>query len=457
MRTILTLCALFLIRFAGFAQTSFTLDEAIQYALSNSINIASADLDIKDADLQIRELKAIGLPQINGSTNYRYNTEIPGQPTEDFISPAVVGILNANNVTPDPIPDPEVQVFQIPFGLPHNFDVGITADMLLFDGSYLVALRSADTFRELIRRQKDQTVYDTRVAVTQAYINVLINKRNYDILLKNIDNLSKTVRETEIIYSEGFVEKLDVDRLKLSLSNLQADAQSLHRVIDFSKNILKLQMNYPQSTNITLSDDIEGLILTKAVQAGDSLDYSYTDRPEYQLLKQNEIISGLSVDRYQQARWPVVRAFGAFQRGIQDNDWLFGENIWIPTSYVGLSVSIPIYDGGDKKAKIQRARVEVDKIRNQQRLFEQAMDMEVQNGQLLLDNALATLNNREQSMNLAQEIYDVAQIKYREGVGSSIELTQAEQSFYQAEQTYISSLFEVLSAHVELQKSLGKL
>ncbi len=440
------------------AQETFSLEAAIQYALQHSIDLKMDSLNIRDAEAQLIEYKAIGLPKVNASVSYQYNFEIFAQPTTDFITPAVINVLNENQVTPDPIPFPELQTFNIPFGQRHNLTGGIRADAMLFDGSYIVGLRAQNLFRELIKKQKDQSIYTTRSNVSKAYILVLINKMQRDILNKNIQNLKNTLDQSTEIYKEGLIEKLDIDRLSFSLHTLQSNYENISRIYALSKNLLKFQMNYPPEKDIELSDEIDRLLLMHEVTKDlSSEDIVFDLRPEYRILEQNQQLNQLNIKRHKKAYLPSVFVFANLSRSLQDDDFLFGANQWIPTSAAGLNIQIPIYDARDKKAKIERARIDVAQNQLNIKNFERAMTLQVKNGYINYQNALIDMTNRKENMQLADAIYQTAQTKYREGVGSSLELSQAERDYFAAEQLYIQSLYQLLSTKINLQIALGKI
>ncbi len=458
MKNILILLLCSTISLSLFSQAVFSLEEAVNYAIQHHEDTELGELNIRDAEAQLVEYKAIGLPKVNGSVNYRYNFEIPSQPTTDFITPAVIGILNENKVTTEPIPIPELQTFNIAFGQSHNFSAGVSMDALVFDGSYLVGLKAQKLFRELVSKQKDQSEYEIRAAVSKAYANVLIHKKNMDILSKNIDNLKVTREETEGIYQEGLIEKLDLERLDFSLHSLESKLQDIKKWYDISKNLLKFQMNFPLEQDIDLSDDLEYLLGTLEATEAWKVDKLLPHwRAEYRILEQNQKLNELNIRRHKKSYLPRVGLFANFARSLQDNDFVFGPNFWIPSSAIGLGIQIPIYDAKDKKAKIERAEIAVQKTNLQMEHFTRAMQLQYQNALLVYEQAQINRKNQKKYMDLAQHIFEMAQAKYREGVGSSLELAQAERDYFSAEQLYIQSLYSLLSAIIDLQIALGKI
>jgi outer membrane protein TolC len=135
---------------------------------------------------------------------------------------------------------------------------------------------------------------------------------------------------------------------------------------------------------------------------------------------------------------------------------IFQDNLWTDLGVVGLSVNVPLYSGGAKKAKLQRAKLDLEKSNNQMRSLERAIWMEVGNARVAYKNAVQRVTDQQKNLDLAQKIYNTTQIKYKEGVGSSLEITQAEQALFQSQQNVIQAKYELLLSKVDLDKALGK-
>ena len=461
MKKIQILIVFFVLPLLATAQSAFSLEEAIQYAINNSPDLKLKQLDIADAEGQIIEYRATGMPTVSANVIYQHYIDIPTQlaPADAFgFPPELVQFFSGvSDATGVPLqfsqPTGEFQEFQ--FGTKNSISAGIEANAMIFDGSFFVGLKAIRLYRDLVQKQLQQTAADIRPNVTKAYLAALIAHENKEILNKNIANLDKTYKETQAIYENGFAEKLDVDRLELSLNNLRAEAENVNRLIDITYNLLKFQMGYPQNENITLTDNIDALIsATVADESALTGTFSYEDRAEYQTLKTAEQLNLLNIRRYKVAYYPSLYLFGSYQQIMQANNIADGK--WFPTSIVGAQLNVPIFDGLDKKAKIERARVGLNKTLLQKAEFERGMNLEVANARTNFLNARQTVENRKQSQGMAEKIFETTKIKYREGVGSSIEVTQAERELYAAQSNYINGLYDLLVAKTDLEKALGK-
>lgn len=440
-------------------QTSFDLEEAISYAIENAPQLKKEAFNIADAEAQVNEYKAIGLPQVNGSIDYQHFLAIPTQIIPDFISPFVDGrLLNYSLIDDTQVPNSEGAGLPAQFGTKNVFSVGAEANMLLFDGSYLVGLKAVKLSRELAQGNKALTAYQVKNNVIKSYLGVLQAEKSQNIILDNINNLTKTHYETKIVYENGFAEKLDVERLQLSLDNLNRDFERILQLIEVTKNILKFQMSYPMDEDISLSESFDQLVdmaTSKAVFLDQEM--KLENRPEFQLLNTAESLNKLNVERYKKGYYPSLRGFASYSIGVQRNKLFDGdESGWFPTSVLGLAMSIPIFDGFDKRSKIQRAQIALDKVAIDKHQFEQAMSLEVTNAKIALSNANATLINTQRSVELAEKILRTTKIKFSEGIGSSIEVVQAERELYTAQANHTNAQYDLLVAVHDLEIALGQ-
>ncbi|MDF1696775.1 MAG: TolC family protein [Saprospiraceae bacterium] len=456
-KTALLLMAI-LVGFIVEAQQSFTLDEAISYGLENQNSQKINDLEVANAEGDIKEFKSIGMPKVSGGIDYNYYYYIPKQPVQDFISPAVYSILDAEGL-PTSTQGP-VETFELAFVQPQQLNLGVSASMLVFDGSYIYGLKAAKLYRELVKKQKDASEQEIKANITRAYLSILIAKENEKTLEDNLSTLKKSLDEVNAMFEAGFMESLDVDRLQLSYNNLSIQLENVQGLIQLSYNLLKFQMGFPIEDEIQLGETIEELIIKFDAEEFNTNEIAVdpSNRAEFQLLNKTQELNNLDLKRNKAGYYPSVAAFASFQETLQrtnlfDND----QTGFLPTGLLGFNINIPIYDGGEKSAKIQKVKLNIEKTDIQKNEFTRAMTLQVRNSQIALQNAKRNLENRKAAMEMTESIFNRTKIKFTEGVGSSVEVTQAESSLYQAQAEYISALYEVLQSKVDLDIALGTL
>ncbi|MCW5925162.1 MAG: TolC family protein [Saprospiraceae bacterium] len=416
------------------AQTSMSLSDCIDYAQSNHPDIKVAQLQIRDADWQIKENKATGLPQLSGGLNYQYFIQRPGIPQSALF--------------------PGGGDEKVYFNAYHSLTPSLSLNQLFFSNSYRIALKASEYYRDYVQVQMAVAKQKVRNQVIDAYLPALLLTENLAILDKNIGNVEKLLNETKAINQAGFAEQLDVDRLELSRSTLISERNNLVRQQAIVVDALKLAMGKPIAEPLTPSDNLKKL-LAEYGEADFAAELNLMNRPEYvQLLKGREL-NTLQTEIYRKPWMPTVAGFVQYQPGWQggfgdDTKWFF-----IPAAVAGVSISVPIWDGGGTKAKRERAIIAEQTIETQKQLLENVITFEVENARKQYLNAQERMMNQIRNLDLAQRIYDTTQTKYKAGIGSSFEITQAEQSLYAAQQSLMQAQYDLLSAKTALRKALG--
>jgi len=420
---------------------SMSLNDCIQFALENHPEIKAAQLQIKDADWRIKENLSTGLPQLSAGASYQYFIQRPGIPA------SALGFPGAGDE-------------KVVFSSVHNLAPTVTFNQLIFNNSYLVGLRAARYYRQYVEHQMAVARQNVRNQVTDAYLPALLLSDNLSILDKNIGNLEKLYTDTKAINEAGFAEQLDVDRLELSLSTLRSERGSLARQREIVVNALKFSMGMAVANEIVLSDNTTALL-----NAADGVDMSspadFMARPEYLLLLKGRDLSGTQIDLYRKPWMPTLAAFVQWQGGWQggfgnkDSD-NFDKWFFIPSTVAGLSLSIPVYDGGGSKSRKERAILSAQTVEIQKSMLENAITLELDAARKQYLNAQERVRNQEKNLALAQRIYDTTQTKYKAGVGSSFEVTQAESSLYAAQQSLLQAQYDLLTAKVAIRKAMGQ-
>ncbi len=440
-------------------QYKFTLPLAIEFAVEHSAQMAMETLNVIDAQARVQEFKAFGLPQLDVGANYAYYFLRPSQPTEDFLTPAVFGILN-EFVFDQPIDPGPPETFNFSFVRRNNLNGFIDFRALLFDGVFFEGLKAAKLSVDVERSRSKLTEREIAIQVTQAYLAVLIAYENQKIIKSNIQSVDRLLFETTETYKAGFAENLDVVRLELTLENLKIEDENLTELIELSKNVLKFHMNFPLDTEIILLDELEVLINQIEVDPNvylteETIDYSV--RPEIEVLEKAIELDELDIKRLG-LRLPVLKANINLQESLQ-RDKLFDGNEagFLAGGFIGLNLSYSIFDGKEKKSQQQRSEIRKEKKFLELEEFKRGMYLQATNSQKQLMNAKRTLVNRRKILTLAENVYDKAKIKFREGVGSSVEVNQAETSLYQSQSDLIAAMYDVILAKTDLDIALGNI
>ncbi len=415
----------------------FSLKQAIDYAQNHQVSILNARIDEDIARNTVKQTIGIGLPQVSGNANFQDFIKLPTSllPGEFFGQPGT----------------------QIPvqFGVKYQSAVGLELNQLLFDGSYLVGLQASKTYKELSNKNLTRTRIETAVAVTKAYYSVLVSNEQLSLLDANLDRLRKSLSDTEAMFKNGFVEKIDVDRLTVLKNNLETERENVLRLLALNVNLLKFQMGMTVNSTLTLTDSITSLQSDPALVARDST--AYRNRIEYSLLETQKKLNEFDLKRYKSQFLPSLSAFGSTSQSFQSNNFsdLFSTNF--PSTIIGLRLSVPIISGGIKLSQVRNAKLAILKTQNDLVNLQNGINLEVDQAQTTYLNSTRSLDNQKRNMELAQEVLRVSKIKYEQGVGSSIEVTTAETSLKEAQNYYINALYDQMINRVNVDKALGKI
>ncbi|MEN9413698.1 MAG: hypothetical protein RLZ62_2 [Bacteroidota bacterium] len=474
MQKLLLLLFLSLTALTVSAQRALSLDDCVQYALTNHPMVKTAELQVTDAVWRVKENLSTGLPQISAGVSYSGFIQRAGLPSSAIsfgpqVPPSFLNDLSTELVNL-PLLDGVMRGLlggsggddsgRLYFAPVHSLSGELKLTQLVFNNSYLLGIKAARYYREYVQQDLAATRYKVKNQVTDAYMPALLISENLIVLDKNISNLEKLLADTRAINKAGFAEQLDVDRLEFSLSNLRTERDNLARQQEVVVNALKFNMGMPVSERITLADNLDRLMALYA-DADLTTQLDPMSRPEYQTLLKARQLSQIQVDLFGKPWMPTVAAFAQYQPGYQggfgssdsDNfkDWYF-----IPSAIAGVSVSLPIWDGGGANARKQRAMITLQGVEIQKQMLENAMNLELDAARKQYQSALDRSSSRQKNLELAQRIYDTTQTKYKAGVGSSFEVTQAEQGLYAAQQALMSARFDLLNARLAIKKALGQ-
>ncbi|MBO6517359.1 MAG: TolC family protein [Bacteroidia bacterium] len=434
-----------------FGQTQkLTLDDAIDYALKHNAEIQNASLAVEGSKQEVKSIVATGLPQLSVNGNFTHNVQIASQQLPDFISPAVYGVLiNEGLLGPDRFQAGQPQT--VAFGAPSSLTAMANLNQLVFDGTYFLGLKAAKEYVHLSELIQENTAITEVENVKKAFYAALITGQNSDLLQQSLVSLEKTYNETQEMYEAGFVEKLDVDRLAFAKANLETEINNIALQKQILMHMLKVAMGMDVTTELELVGDISEPSLVNANG------YSLDNRIETKLLKQQLIMDSLNVKRYKVGYLPSLRLTATYQQNsfAEEAEFKGLGNTWNPGTSYGFNLSIPIFDGFYKKAKIAQAKIDLDKDKNTFINTQNQLRFQVEQAKLNVEMKRQNLANQRHNRSLAKNIYEISKIKFEEGVGSSFELIQAETDKTQAEISYSNALYELIVANIDLQRALG--
>jgi len=453
--------------------SAFTLDDCIKFALENTIDVKNARVDEQIAQAKVREITGIGLPQIDGSVAVQHNQKLPRFFAQYQIAQGFGGEDENGNPNIDyPGVEPtDVVASQNFFQLPSSGNAGVTINQLLFNTTYLVGLKAAGTYKELAQKNSEQTQIQVIEGVTKAYYAVLVNNERIALFDGNIARVDSLLRTTTALNQNGFAEAIDVDRTQVTLNNLKSERLKFLNLQNLSLGLLKFQMNYPMDKDLNVAGSLSDLKVNENLFNEYEEGWDYKNRIEYKILDTQRRLQELDIKNQQSHSYPSLVGFanlgystqstdigGVFKTNtnISDNG-IIGPDKWYQYSTFGVSLRVPIFSGLQRTYQTQQAKLTLLKIENSFTSLRQGIDLSIQQNTIVYKNALETFRSQRENMELADRVARVTKIKYQQGVGSNIEVTDAESSLRESQVNYYNALFDAILAKIDLDRAYAKI
>jgi outer membrane protein TolC len=416
---------------------SYSLNEAIEYALTHNYSAINAARDIDAAKKKKWETTTIGLPQINAAVGYQNNIELQKSliPAEFF------------GGQPG-------EFAEVAFGTKQNMSASTTVSQLIFNGSYLVGLQSARVYLQISENAKIKTNQEIREMVINAYGNVLLAEESIAILEKNKANLEKTLNETNQIFKNGLIEEENVEQLQITLATIKSAQENVKRQKTIATNMLKLVLGIAMENDLTLTDKLNTLAqnnidlgLTQApFLVENAIDYKIQDN----LVESKKLLVLLEKSN---ALPTLAAAYNLGYNAFGNQFRFFNSNQrWLNYSNVGLNLNIPIFSSLGRTAKTQQAKIALEQAKTQMLQVEQTLKLQFEKAKSDYEYSLEQLNTTKSSLTLAERIENKQQTKLKEGLSSSFDLSEAQRQLYTAQQNYLQAMLDVINKKATLEK-----
>lgn len=418
-----------------FSQQSYSLKQAQDYAIENNMKVKNAILDQEIAEKKVWETTAQGLPQASASGRFQNNVVLP------------TTVLPAKAFNPAA---PDGQLVGLKFGTQYNINGTIAVSQLVFSGNYLVGLQASKMYTNMSAKMKDKAVVDVKKDVSQAYYTILVLNQNKEILDSTLLMMNKLLDETKILVEEKVIESTNADQLSISVMQVQNGIKQVENQIVVANQMLNYQMGLPLETEITLTDDLSAF--KSDISEISVSDYSINNNINKQVLDVQLSLNELSLKNTKANFLPTLSAFYNLQRTAQRNqtDFFNNDKPWYPTALWGLSLNIPIFSSGMRMSQVKQAKLEVEKTANTIEQTDLGLKLQLSQAVANYNTAVNSYQIAISSSDYAKKVLENTTIKYKEGVASSLELTQAQNQYLQAQTSVSNALFEVVKSRIEL-------
>ncbi len=449
-KVILLISFLILLYSASWAQTEqadealgiqkFSLNEAVKYALENSFSTKTSRADVKIAEQVVKETVAIGLPQISATADYKNMLDLP------------VSLIPAQFFGGAPGEYAEMQ-----FGTQHNSSFGLSLSQLIFSGEYIIGMQATTIYKKISIKQNTKTEKDVKESVSKSYFLVLISQKSKSIMDSSLLNINKLLAEATAVHAQGFSDETTIDQLTLTQKNIEKSASSFERMYEVSKRLLKFQMGIDFNTEIELTNSLEefideGYLLNLSLE-----EFNATNNINYEITELNVVVTQ-NLLKYEKSTYlPTLAGFLSYSKSGMNNDFgeLFSSN-WYPTTVAGLQLNVPIFASGAKRSKVQQAKLNLEKAEILHSQTFQALQTEAAQKKSDLQTAINTYKYEVDNIELSKKIYNKTLEKYKQGMASNTDLTQAQNQYLSTQSAYFQAMIDMLNKKVELEKLLYK-
>jgi outer membrane protein TolC len=420
-------------------QQTFTLQQAQDYALKNANSITQSKYDEELAKIQIDQLLAIGLPQLNGSVQFQNFLNLP----TSIIPGAIFGA---------PGQDVKVQ-----FGVPYQMTAGVSGSQLLFDGAWLIGLQASKEYSQLAAMKVKKSEFEIKHQIAQSYYLAVIAKESILLFQEGKKLLAKSLQDTKALNKEGFVDEQSIDQLQYAVNEWESRIIVAESNATLTLDILKFSMGMPLSNEIELADNSMSL---SAVSSDALMDAKFVveNNLDVQLVNKAIGLQGLNLKSKKATRLPSLAGFYNLQTQALRREFDFADTKkqWFPIQLWGVQMNVPILSGGAKYNAIKRAEVELAQMSATRKMVKEGATLAFKNAQTAYLTATKSVENAKASLALAQKIFEKTNLKFTEGIGTSFELTQVNNQILQAQGAYVQSLLQLLNAQDQLQKAINQ-
>ncbi len=419
---------------------SFTLDEAIEFALENSYQSINARRDVAKALKRKWEATASGLPQIEGAIDYQNQLKQPVTLIPGEVAGGTPGTF---------VP--------VVFGTKQQASATATLRQLIFDGSYLVGLQAAKSFLQYSDDIEEKTQLEVRKGVINAYGSVLVAQESVQILKNNVAALEKNYQETKKIFENGLAEEEDVEQLQITLLQIQNQLSNTERLEKIALQMFNLTLGIDVNSNTVLSEDLDNLVMKNTDQSVITKPFILENNIDYRLAYLLTEQTRLELKLEKSKALPRLSAFVNYGTSAFDDDFIFfdSQTRWFQSSILGASLTIPIFSSLSRSSRTQQAKIADEQSKTDFLRTQQEIKLQYDTAINDFKFSIESYDTAKQNLTLAERIEKKNQIKYSEGLATSFELRQAQLQLYSSQNDALNAMLEIINKKAELETILN--
>ena len=413
---------------------TMSLQQAMDHAAQYSYSVRTNELEAEKARRKIKEVMAIGLPQIDASGGIQNYIDVPISVVPNFFGEG-----------------PEFLEAQ--FGVPWTLSGQVQLNQLIFDGSYLIGLQATKELKQQSDQELELAIRDARAAAAKAYYGVLAAEEGAEALRESVPVLERSLTEAQAMQETGFMEETDVDRIRIELANTRDQLMVFERQQVLALNLLRFYLGVPSGTPMELTDDLQELIDAPDERALVGQPMDMAGHVEHRIAESQVRLQTLNVRNEKAAYWPRLNGFLSHQQqAFGFNDVV--ETDWYPGTLWGVNLQVPIFSSGMRANKVKQADLTLQQVEVNKQRVEQQLALEEAQARSDVETAQALYDNQRDRLELARRVFERTSTKFTEGLSASFELTTEQGNYLSQQQAYIQRLADLVNARTELRKTL---
>ncbi len=416
---------------------TLSLQEAQDYAVQHNKMVKASRHDVQAAEMAKWEVISNGLPRIDGSGSLNDNLKL------------------MTTLLPGEIIGQPGELIPVQFGTKYNTSYGIQATQMIFNAPYFVGIQTVKLAEKMSQQSLEKSEIDIREQVINTYYLILISRESLAILNGTSDNLREVYRSTKSMKEVGMAEETDVDQMLSNVRSLETNVRSMDRNLEFSYNMLRFQLGVDMNQDIQLTTNLDELLEKVTVEALMESDFNLREHIDFRLTESQVKMQELTLKNEKASILPSFSAFYSWSKSGMGNE--LNDMRWFPNSILGFQVTVPIFASGQRYSRIKQAQIELDKAVTNKNLVTDQLQLQEKQLRFNLINARDQYDTQKENVDVAYRVYESIENKYREGMASSLDLTQAHNNYLQAENNYISALMDLLQTKLALDKLLNNI
>lgn len=418
-------------------ELSLSLKEAQDYAIRNNKMVLNAKSDVQASKTAVWETISAALPQVNIGGSFTDNiklstTIIDG---ENFGRPG--------------------EIIKAQFGSKFISGVSIQATMLLFNAPLYLGIETSKLAQQLSLQNLEKSEINTKESVISAYYLILVSEKSIKILDENIANLKETLKSTRVMYSAGMAEATDVDQMVSNVTMVENNRSSLQRTIELNYNLLRFQLGVSAGTKITLTETLESMADEINIEALLSQEFDHKQNIDYKLIEGQELMSAIALKTQKAMTLPTLS--GIYSNAETGQGKTIPSMYWSNSAFAGIQLSVPVFASGMRYARIKKAQINLEKAKTTKDMVAEQLLLQEKQLRYNLVNANMQYKSQKENVEVSKRVYTSMENKFKQGMASSLDLTQANSLYLTAENNYVTSLMNLLQTKMALDKLLNNM